>query len=113
MHPHRAPLATWLALLALFAAVPAPAQQYDRAFERDLYKTRFQQEVKFRAAAIQVAWAAEALCDTTTQIEPFVLWSVYSMRQSLSEPDMKLFREVTGMDGKWRVVWADVARRTI
>ena len=107
MHPHRAPLATWLALLALCAAVPAPAQQYDRAFERDLYRTRFQQEVKFRAAAIQVAWAAEALCDTTTQIEPFVLWSVYSMRQSLSEPDMKLFREVTGMDGKWRVVWAD------
>ena len=81
--------------------------QYDRAFERDLFKTRFAQEVKFRAAAIHVAWGAEALCDSTTQVEPFVLLSVHSIKQRMSEPDMKLFREVTGMDEQWRVVWAD------
>ena len=81
--------------------------QYDRAFERDLFKTRFEQEVKFRAAAITVAWGAEALCDTTTQVEPFVLLSVHSIKQRLSDSDMKLFREVTGMDDQWRVVWAD------
>ncbi len=93
---------------ALLATGPAGAQ-YDRAFERDLFKTRFEQEVKFRAAAIQVAWGAEALCDKTTEIEPFVLLSVHSMRKKLSDIDMKLFREVTGMDEKWRVVWADEA----
>jgi hypothetical protein len=96
----------------LFAAVTlgasgAASAQYDRAFERDLFKTRFEQEVKFRAAAITVAWGAEALCDTTTQVEPFVLLSVHSIKQRMSEADMKLFREVTGMDDKWRVVWAD------
>ena len=93
-------------LATLAAALPAGAQ-YDRAFERDLFKTRFAQEVKFRAAAIHVAWGAEALCDTTTQVEPFVLLSVHSIKQRMSEPDMKLFREVTGMDDQWRVVWAD------
>jgi len=87
----------------------AAARVYDRAFERELFKTRFDQEVRFRAAAIQVAWAAEGLCDVTTQIEPFVLLSVHSMRQRLSAPDMMLFREVTGMDGQWRLVWADEA----
>ena len=81
--------------------------QYDRNFERDLFKTRFEQEVKFRAAAITVAWAAEALCDSTTQVEPFVLLSVYSLRRKMDERDMKLFREITGMDEKWRVVWTD------
>ena len=95
-----------LALAALGPAVGADST-YDRVFERDLFKTRFEQEVKFRAAAIQVAWAAEALCDTTTQIEPFVLLSLYSLRQTMPEPDLKLFRQVTGMDEKWRVVWAD------
>jgi hypothetical protein len=94
------------AAATLFAA-GAVGAQYDRAFERDLFKTRFEQEVKFRAAAITVAWGAEALCDTTTQVEPFVLLSVHSIKQRLSEVDMKLFREVTGMDDKWRVVWAD------
>lgn len=104
----RIPGVPLLAAAALCAAGGAAAQ-YDRAFERDLFKTRFEQEVKFRAAAIQVAWAAEALCDATTQIEPFVLLSVYSLRQSMSDADMKLFRQVTGMDEKWRVVWADEA----
>jgi hypothetical protein len=95
-----------LCALPLVLASGAGAQ-YDRAFERDLYKTRFAQEVKFRAAAIHVAWGAEALCHATTQIEPFVLLSVHSLRQSFSASDMKLFREVTAMDDKWRVVWAD------
>ncbi len=98
--------ATLMAAVGLGTAVVASAQ-YDRAFERDLFKTRFEQEVKFRAAAIHVAWGAEALCDTTTQVEPFVLLSVHSIKQRLSVPDMQLFREVTGMDDKWRVVWAD------
>jgi hypothetical protein len=92
---------------ATLLAAGSVCAQYDRAFERDLFKTRFEQEVKFRAAAITVAWGAEALCDTTTQVEPFVLLSVHSIKQRMSEADMKLFREVTGMDDKWRVVWAD------
>ena len=96
----------FLAGLALAFASSAGAQ-YDRNFERELFKTRFEQEVKFRAAAIHVAWGAEALCDSTTQIEPFVLLSVHAMRRRLDERDLKLFREVTGMDERWRVVWAD------
>ena len=95
-----------LALLALGTSFGAAAQ-YDRTFERELFKTRFEQEVKFRAAAIHVAWGAEALCDATTQIEPFVLLSVHAMRRRLDDRDDRLFREVTGMDDKWRVVWAD------
>jgi hypothetical protein len=111
MLPSRARSLWWvrpLALIGAMAAMTARAQ-YDWAFERDLFKTRFAQEVKFRAAAIHVAWGAEALCDSTTQVEPFVLLSVHSIRQRLSERDMKLFREVTGMDEQWRVVWADEA----
>lgn len=96
----------FLALLTLGTALGAAAQ-YDRTFERELFKTRFEQEVKFRAAAIQVAWAAEALCDATTQVEPLVLLSVHAMRRRLDDRDAKLFREVTGLDDKWRVVWAD------
>jgi hypothetical protein len=100
-----------LRLLALLCGLALPAAQaasaYDQAFERDLFKRRFEHEVKFRAAAIQVAWGAEALCDATTQIEPFVLLSVHSIRKRLSASDLGLFRAVTGMDEKWRVVWAD------
>ncbi|GEM_PF-1994333 len=99
------PLLAGLLLAGTACAQTAP--QYDRAFERELYKTRFEHEVKFRAAAIQVAWAAETLCHSTTPIEPFVLWSTYSMRQRLAEEELKLFRQITGMDEKWRVVWAD------
>jgi hypothetical protein len=106
MTPMRNPYSILFAAATLCAA-GAVSAQYDRAFERDLFKTRFEQEVKFRAAAITVAWGAEALCDTTTQVEPFVLLSVHSIKQRMSEADMKLFREVTGMDDKWRVVWAD------
>lgn len=47
-------------------------------------KTRLEHEVKFRAAAIQVAWGAEALCHSTTQIEPFVLLSSHAMQLKLS-----------------------------
>jgi hypothetical protein len=100
-------LRPWFLLAAALQAGAGWAQAYDRAFERDLFKTRFEQEVKFRAAAVQVAWAAEALCHATTQIEPFVLLSVHSVRKSLSAADMRLFREVSGMDEHWRVVWAD------
>lgn len=96
-----------LSVCALLLAGLGATAQYDRSFERDLFKTRFEQEVKFRAAAIQVAWAAEALCDATTQVEPFVLLSVHAMRRRLDDRDMALFREVTGMDDNWRVVWAD------
>jgi hypothetical protein len=102
-----ATLRAFLLAAAAWGAALTAGAQYDRAFERDLFKTRFEQEVKFRAAAIHVAWGAEALCDTTTQVEPFVLLSVHSIKQRMSVSDMKLFREVTGMDDKWRVVWAD------
>lgn len=90
------------------AAAPPPGAD-DRMFERQLFLTRFVQEVQFRAAAIHVAWAAETLCHSTTQIEPFVLWSTYSMRQRLPDDQLRLFREITGMDDKWRVVWVDEA----
>lgn len=101
----------WLACLFLAAAAlacaPALAQARERAFERELFKTRFEQEVKFRAAAVQVAWGAEALCDVVTEIEPFVLLSVHALRRGLSAEDLALYREVTGMDEQWRVVWLD------
>lgn len=96
-----------LSLLLGPALTSGVGAQPARAFERDLFKTRFRQEINFRAAAIQVAWAAERLCDSTTEIEPFVLWSTNSLRRRLSDADMTLFREVTGMDEKWRVVWMD------
>lgn len=76
------------------AQPPAPVsvavslQVPEMAFERDLYKTRFEHEVAFRGAAIEVAWAAERVCDSTTEIEPFVLLSVYSLRRSLSDSHM-------------------------
>ena len=89
-------------------AVRAQAKPaYDYAFERELFKTRFEQEVKFRAAAIHVAWGAETLCQATSQIEPFLLLSVHALKKRMSDLDLRLFREVTGMDEHWRVVWAD------
>jgi hypothetical protein len=92
------------------AQAPAPARPaYDFAFERELFKTRFEQEVKFRAAAIHVAWAAEALCQVTTQVEPFVLLSVHALKKRMTEAELRLFRQSTGMDEHWRVVWADEA----
>ena len=99
--------AALLAFVAVSALAQSPAAAPDKAFERELFKTRFDHEVAFRRAAIEVAWAAEKVCDTTIEIEPFVLLSVHSLRQSLSDSNMAVFRQVTGMDEKWRVVWLD------
>ena len=105
-----------LAALALALAGGAAAQGMSRpaapaadefAFERMVFKDRFDHEVRFRAAAVQVAWSAEALCDRTAQIEPVVLLSQHALRKRLSERDSRLYREATGMDDRWRVVWAD------
>lgn len=84
----------------------APA--YDpKEFMRLVFKTRFEREIQFRAAAIQVAWSAELLCDATTEIEPFVLWSLGTVGRRLSSEDLALYAEVTGMDAQWRVAWLD------
>jgi hypothetical protein len=98
-----------LAALLLGLALGAAAQKpYDpRDFKREVFKTRFEREVQFRAAAIQVAWSAERLCDATTEIEPFVLWSLGTIGRRLSAEDLALYREVTGMDDQWRVAWLD------
>ncbi len=100
----------WALSLALLLA-PALAQQgvaYDpKDFKRVVYKTRFAREVQFRAAAIQVAWSAELLCDATTEIEPFVLWSLGTVGRSLDADELALYAEVTGMDEQWRVAWLD------
>ncbi len=77
------------------------------AFELDLFKARFEREVQFRAAAVQVAWAAESLCDTTTAIEPFVLWSVHALKKRLNAKELDILKRATGMDERWRVVWLD------
>ncbi|MCP5272360.1 MAG: hypothetical protein H6932_14215 [Burkholderiaceae bacterium] len=96
-------LAAWL--------LPAQAQQtasYDpKDFKRVVFKTRYEREVQFRAAAIQVAWSAEVLCDATTEIEPFVLWSLGTVGRRLDSDDLSLYTEVTGMDEQWRVAWLD------
>ncbi|RQP24764.1 hypothetical protein DZC73_07710 [Albitalea terrae] len=75
----------------------------------DLYwmKTRFDHEIAFRAAAIHVAWGAEALCDDTTEIEPFVLWSANAVPKRLSADERALLKEATGMDDQWRLAWLD------
>lgn len=98
-----------VALMAM--AWPALAQQtaaYDpKDFKRVVFKTRYEREVQFRAAAIQVAWSAENLCDATTEIEPFVLWSLGTVGRRLDADDLALYAEVTGMDEQWRVAWLD------
>ena len=99
-----------LAVLGLAAARDAASQPaaYDpQEFMRLVFKTRFEREIQFRAAAIQVAWSAELLCDATTEIEPFVLWSLGTVGRRLSAADLKLYAEVTGMDAQWRVAWLD------
>lgn len=106
-------LATLLPLSCDAAEAQAPwkrapiSASEPNAFELDLYRTRLDHEIEFRAAAIHVAWGAETLCDHTTEIEPFVLWSVHTMRRRLSGKDDQLFRRATGMDEKWRVAWVD------
>jgi hypothetical protein len=96
-------IAAWLAL----APLPSPAGEASDEFDRQLFKTRFQQEVKFREAAIHVAWGAEALCDATTEIEGFALWSTKALRKALSARDLQLLKQATGMDERWRIVWLD------
>ncbi len=77
--------------------------------EFDLYwaKTRFDHEIAFRAAAIHVAWGAERLCDDTTEVEPFVLWSVNAARKRLSTEERAALEQTAGMDEMWRVAWLD------
>lgn len=103
----------WAALVAAlfaFALAPALAQPYDpRDFKREMFKMRFQREMQFRVAALQVAWSAERMCQATTEIEPFVLWSLGSVGRTLSREDEALLSEVTSMDANWRVAWLDEA----
>jgi hypothetical protein len=102
-----AALALWLGP-ALAQPGSADAPKYDpKDFKRVIYQTRFEREVQFRAAAIQVAWSAELLCDATTEIEPFVLWSLGAIGRRLDAADLALYAEVTGMDEQWRVAWLD------
>jgi hypothetical protein len=97
-----------LAVLAAAAAAQTASATYDPDdFKRERIRTDFWREVQFRAAALQVAWSAEPLCDATTEIEPFVLWSFGALGRDLSAAERKLFSEVTSMDDAWRVVWAD------
>ena len=96
-------------LLAAFgaaASLTAHAASGDD-FERYWMKQRFDHEIAFRAAAIHVAWGAEALCDDTTEIEPFVLWSAHAIPHRLSTHERELLKQATGMDDQWRVAWAD------
>ncbi len=98
---------TLLAAAGWGSAVAQSAAPVANAFELDLYKSRFEHEVQFRAAAIHVAWGAETLCDHTTEIEPFVLWSMHAMRKRPTGKQEELFKRATGMDDKWRLVWVD------
>jgi len=93
----------------LLAAAAAPAARAAEAgaFEVDLFKTRFEHEIAFRAAAIEVAWGAENLCHNATEVEPFVLWSVHSLKKRLSAKELDILRRATGMDEHWRVAWMD------
>jgi len=91
------------------AALLAASGAAEAAKDFDLYwmKTRFDHEIAFRAAAIHVAWGAEALCGDTTEIEPFVLWSANAVPKRLSADERALLKEATGMDDQWRLAWLD------
>ncbi len=90
----------------LLTRVPALAADWAE-LERDMFKARFDREIAFREAAIHVAWGAEALCDDTTEIEPFVLWSANSVRHPMSPKARASLKQATGMDEKWRIAWLD------
>lgn len=96
-------------ILAVFAMLFGMDSGLAAANDFELYwtKTRFEHEIAFRAAAIQVAWGAEALCDDTTEIEPFVLWSANAVPRRLSDSERASLQQTTGMDDKWRVAWLD------
>lgn len=101
-------LCTLVAAAAVAGAAAQGSAAYDpKDFKRVVYKTRYEREIQFRAAAIQVAWSAERLCDATTEIEPFVLWSLGTIGRRLDAEDLALYTEVTGMDAQWRVAWID------
>src|SRR6266850_41555 len=95
----RSLLAAYLLMLAGMGASRAGGND----FELYWMKERFEHEIAFRAAAIHVAWGAEALCDDTTEIEPFVLWSANAVPKRLSAGERELLKQATGMDDKWRV----------
>ena len=95
-------LAIWLP-----AAPVALAGDFSDEFDRQRFKDALQHEVAFREAAIHVAWSAEPLCDDTTEIEPFVLWSLRGVKSGLSAHQERLFSQATGMDEHWRIVWMD------
>ncbi|GCL64965.1 hypothetical protein [Pseudaquabacterium pictum] len=111
--PFPIPLPAWRRLavwgLALLAVLPARAGEFSDEFDRQRFRTAFQHEIAFREAALHVAWAAEPLCDDTSEIEPFVLWSLRGVRKSLSADQQKLFTQATGMDEHWRIAWLDEA----
>ena len=94
------------ALLCGVAAATLAGEASDE-FDRQRFKAAFAREIAFREAALQVAWGAEPLCDDTAEIEPFVLWSVDTVRSGLSAHERALFKQATGMDERWRVAWAD------
>jgi hypothetical protein len=87
--------------------LPALAGEASDEFDRQLFKSRFEHEVAFREAAMHVAWGAEPLCDDTTEIETFSLWSTHTMRKALPDRDRLLLKQATGMDDQWRIVWLD------
>ncbi len=93
--------------LGLLALPALQAGEFSDEFDRQRFKTGFQHEIAFREAALHVAWAAEPLCDDTSEIEPFVLWSLRGVRQGLSAAAQKLFTQATGMDAHWRIAWLD------
>ena len=95
-----------LCALALGGAGSLAGEASDE-FDRQRFKDSLAHELAFREAAMHVAWGAEPLCDDTTEIEPFVLWSVGSVRSGLSAHQRLLFKQATGMDDKWRVAWLD------
>lgn len=94
-------------LLAVVGTVAPRAGEFSDEFDRQRFKDALKREIAFRVAAIQVAWGAEPLCDDTSEIEPFVLWSADTVRTGLSAHQRTLFKQATGMDEKWRIVWLD------
>ncbi len=98
-------------LLALASLGPCSARagEFSDEFDRQRFKAALQHELAFREAALHVAWAAEPLCDDTSEIEPFVLWSLRGLRKGLSGHAQALFTQATGMDEHWRIAWLDEA----
>ncbi len=96
-----------LGVLAVLCQPLAHAGEFSDEFDRQRFKTGFEHEIAFREAALHVAWAAEPLCDDTSEIEPLVLWSLRGVRQGLSAAKQALFTQATGMDEHWRIAWLD------